>query len=94
MAEYPVYFEDFRICIHCGSHDVRPIDKFNRPINDKKNFIYPIYKFRCMSCDREYHVQWVKSSEGKIIPVCCGKSDIIRTAKNIIELSNKQRRDI
>ena len=92
MAQYPFYFEDFRICIHCGSDNVRPIDKFNRPTN--KNFIYPITKFRCMDCDREYYIKWVKNSEGKTIPVCCGESDLDKVAKNIINISNNQRRKI
>ena len=92
MGEYPFYFEDFRTCIHCGSNEVRPIDKFNRPTN--KNFIYPITKFRCMKCDREYYIKWVKNSEGKTIPVCCGESEIDRIAKNIIEISTTQRREL
>lgn len=94
MAEYPFYFEDFRICIHCGSHDVRPVDKFNKPLKDDKNFIYPITKFRCMSCNREYYIKWVKNSEGKTIPVCCGESEIKRIAKKIINVSTSQRRGL
>jgi hypothetical protein len=47
-----------------------------------------------MDCDREYYIKWVKDSEGKTIPVCCGESDINRVAKNIIDISNTQRREI
>ena len=92
MAEYPVYFEDFRICIHCGSNSVRAINRFNKPTNDFKDFIHPISKFRCMDCNREYYIKWVKDKEGKIIPVCCGESDINKVANDIINISKDKRR--
>ena len=92
MATYPLYFEDFRKCIHCGGNNVRPIDKFNRPTN--KNFIYPITKFRCMDCNREYYIKWVENSEGKIIPVCCGESDLDKVVENIININTKGRKNI
>jgi hypothetical protein len=92
MAEYPFYFEDFRKCIHCGGNNVRPIDKFNRPTN--KNFIYPITKFRCMDCNREYYIKCVENSEGETVPVCCGESDVDRVVDNIIDISPRKRKNI
>lgn len=88
---YPISFEDYHICIHCGSHEVEAIDKFDCPT---KEFIYPLKKFRCAKCGTEYYIKWVKNKEGKIIPVCCGDTDIKDVANDIINFSKSQRRKI
>jgi hypothetical protein len=47
-----------------------------------------------MDCNREYYIKWVENSEGKIIPVCCGESEIDKVAKNIMDISTKGRKNI
>ena len=92
MADYPFYFDNYKICIHCASSNVKLIDKFDKPV--KGDSIYPISKLRCMDCNTEYYIRWVKNDKGKIIPICCSDIDIDSVANNIMILSESLRRDL
>lgn len=68
---YPIYFEDYRRCIHCGASTVVPIDQYG---NEDKVSIYPITHMICNTCHREYCIQWIDKGNKKI-PVCCSEDD-------------------
>lgn len=87
----PFYFEDYKICIHCASHNVKLIDKFDRVT---RNSIYPLSKLRCADCGTEYYIKWIENEAGDLIPVCCDDHDIDIVVNNIIEISNSQRRNL
>lgn len=91
MPKYPFTFEDYRICIHCGSHNVEAIDKFDKPT---KNFIYPLSKMKCPDCNTEYYIKWITNREGNLVPTCCGESDVEEISKSIIDFSQQSRRKL
>lgn len=87
---YAMYYEDYRICNHCGQKAVTAIDKFLRPTDV---LIYPIVKFHCNACNTDFFPKWVKNQAGEMIPVCTGDYVKEETAKSIIKFSEENVRD-
>lgn len=90
--KYPIFYYNYKICIHCGSESVVPIDKFGR---ENKIMIYPITQMRCNRCNREYFIKWIKSpNDQSIIPICCSETDKFNTAESIIDSAITHKRSV
>ena len=91
QVKYPIYYEDYRICLHCGSNNVVPINNFGK---EEKLIIYPISYMICKSCNTRYKVNWVKNSKGEMIPTCCGEDVIYSIGEYIQHLAEERRRKL
>lgn len=87
----PIYFEDYRICIRCGSHNVVPIDKFGR---ESKQFIYPVSFFQCKTCNQTYTIKWIRDKDNNMIPVCSDNTQLTNVEDSIIIQSIHDKRSI
>ena len=88
---YPFLYEDYRICLHCGSKSVHPINEYNK-VSD--NMIYPIVKFKCSKCNTEFYIKWIRNSNNELVPTCCGKESLLDVIDNIIEFSKENKRSM
>lgn len=89
--KYPIFFYDYRICIHCGSHSVVPIDRFGRT---SVNMIYPISYLQCKKCGTTYNIKWIKDENDKYIPTCCDIDSKRDVERNILLYAISQKRHI
>ena len=66
--KYPISFDNYKICVHCGKEDVVPIDIYGK---ESKEFINQVCYFKCKSCGKEYSIKWkdVDSESLEKIPI-------------------------
>lgn len=88
---YPFMADDYRKCPYCWKSNVFPINKFGDKAN---NLFYPIYKFKCPDCGREFKIKWIKDKEGNLNPTCCGEDEIENVKDIMVSFSKQQRRKI
>ena len=89
--KYPIYFYDYRICIHCGSNKVVPINKYGKV---QKVMIYPITHMMCNECKTQYFIKWIENEEGDIVPTCCGDNEKQKIIEEISSFAKNTRREL